>query len=72
MARFRALTGSARDSEVATGEEPIKPFILGLISQASEVLDECKRQAWWSKDAETLESSLKVLRKMTATDGEGG
>jgi hypothetical protein len=72
MLRFRALTRSSRDREVATGEEPINPFVLGLIAQTREVLEECKRQAWWSKDAEILESSSEALKKMTATNGEGG
>jgi len=63
MLKFRALEGSGRTREVATGEEPAMPFILGLLSQSHEILEECKRQGWWSKDAETLESSLEALEQ---------
>jgi len=64
MLQIRALRRCvAQVDEVATGEEPTTPFILGLISQSSKILDACKRQGWWSKDAEILESSLEALRE---------
>jgi hypothetical protein len=63
MLQFRALEGSGRNIETAIGEEPTLPFILGLIAQSREVLNECKLQNWWSKDAETLKISLEALER---------
>ncbi len=60
---FRALKGSDRTDEVAIAEGPAMPFVLGLISQSREILDACKRHAWWSKDADVLESSVEVLNQ---------
>jgi hypothetical protein len=61
--KFRALEGAGRTREMATGEGPLMPVVLGLISQAHEILEECKRQGWWSRDAEALESSLAALEQ---------
>ena len=58
---LRALEGPGRTKEVAIGEAHAASFVLGLITQSREVLNECKRQGWWSSDAETLESALVAL-----------
>lgn len=66
MLQFRALEGADRSNEVAIGEAHAVPFVLGLISQSREILAECKRQGWWSEDAEALESSLNLLEQESA------
>jgi hypothetical protein len=62
LLRLRGLAGVDRDIEWEVGEAPALPFILGLISQSREALGACRRQAWWSRDAEILESSLETLK----------
>jgi hypothetical protein len=63
MLHLRALEGSTRNREMATGEVEANPFVLGLISQSRGVLDACRRQGWWSNDAQTLESALAALEQ---------
>jgi hypothetical protein len=60
---FRALEGANRSIERASGEGPALQFIRELISQSRDVLEGCRRQRWWSEDAEKLESSLDALQK---------
>jgi len=60
---FRALEGPGRNSEVVIGEGLIKPFAVGLVAQSREVLNACRRQGWWSEDAETLQSALEDLEQ---------
>ncbi len=62
MMQFRVLKRDlAGGDELATGEAPAKLFVPELISQSREVLCACKRQNWWSTDAEVLESSVEAL-----------
>jgi hypothetical protein len=63
MLQLRALEGSGRNREAGTGEVQAIPFVLELISQSREVLEACRRQGWWSKDADTLESALEALEQ---------
>jgi hypothetical protein len=60
---LRALQGPDRNSEVASGERNAISFIQELIAQSVQLLEACRRQNWWSNDAEILESSLEALRK---------
>ena len=55
------VRGGGLENEVGVGEALIGPFIQELIVQSRGVLDECKRQNWWSKDADILLSSLEAL-----------
>ena len=64
---FRAVEGTARANEIATGRASAIRFIAQLMSQSGEVLDACKRRGWWSKDAEELKSSLENLNKEQTT-----
>ncbi len=66
LLRFRALEGSNRSNEMAIGEGTSNSFISRLISESQEVLSSCRRRAWWSKDAEILESSIEALERETA------
>ena len=46
-----------------SGEGLALPFVRELVSQSRDVLEGCRRQHWWSEDAEKLESSLDALQK---------
>lgn len=61
LLRFRGLEGLDRSKEVAVCESPAMPFILEVIAQSRKILDECRRNGWWSEDAETLETSITAL-----------
>jgi hypothetical protein len=60
--RFRAVENSGRTRELAKGEGSAAVFCMRLLSHSRDVLDECKRQGWWSRDAERMERSLEELR----------
>ena len=62
MLEFRALAGIGRDIEKAKGEALPNAFAESLISQSHEVISACRRQGWWSRDAEDLASSLGLLQ----------
>lgn len=66
LLRFRALEGVGRTNEIAVSDGQVIPFVLELISQSRNILAECKRQAWWTTDAEKLESSVAVLEQAVA------
>ena len=55
---------SKRTAESLVGSCGVLDSIAGIISQSQAVLDACRRQSWWSTDAETLESSLAELREI--------
>lgn len=61
--QFRALTGANRNVEVVIGEANMMSFSFELIKQSREILDACRKQVWWSQDAQNLESSLFELTK---------
>lgn len=63
MLRFQAVQGQDRNMAIAFGEQSVDDFIKALIFQGQEVLDACRRQSWWSKDAEILETALDALSK---------
>lgn len=68
---FRALEGPDRTIEVANSEAPAMPFILELLTQSREVLAACRRQGWWSRDAEVLESALAALDQQSSKRSKG-
>lgn len=70
--RFRALQGENRNTEVAAGEGSAEAFIDSLTLQGREVLDACRRQSWWSKDADVLESALQALTKGSSPKNDFG
>jgi hypothetical protein len=62
MLRFRALEGIGRHIEKSSGDALPIAFVESLILQSHEVISACRRQGWWSKDAEYLASSLELLQ----------
>jgi hypothetical protein len=67
--QLRAFECATPTKEIAAGEVAIGPFITGLIAQSRELLDVCRELAWWSKDADELESSLNHLEKKASSGG---
>jgi hypothetical protein len=66
--RLRALEGDGRRLKGPVGEVPVEQIILELTSQSHEILAECKKQGWWSKDADILLSSITELEKQIHTE----
>ncbi len=62
-----AFEGDGRRVKGPVGEVPLEQVVLELTSQSREILAECKKQNWWSKDADILLSSITELEKQTYT-----
>jgi len=68
---LRMFAGPNGGHDVAVGEAGVRPFIVELLTQSQNLLDECRSRGWWSLDAEELQMRLRNLGRALDENDKG-